>query len=364
MTRRAVVVCGGGPAGLATSIHLARAGLDVMLVERGDFDGIRVGEHVSARGARLLGGLGLDLAQAACAAQCTEVRSVWGSAEVRTVDSFFDPDGPGHLVARPAFDRALADLAAAAGVSVRPRCSIADVEARDSVWRLVLRSGPREAPVEEYAVAADFVVDATGRPALVARRLGARSAVVDGLAGVCGFLDAPLDPTYSVLVEATTDGWWYSASPPGGAGVATLMMDADALGGGERPERLWTEALRATVHTRARVESAQATLTEVAVRPAFSHCLDRFGGEAWLAVGDSALSYDPLSSAGIEKALAHGLSGARAIVAWSGGDDGPLRACSESNRTEFDRYLRDRARTYDTERRWSTAPFWERRHSS
>lgn len=45
----------------------------------------------------------------------------------------------------------------------------------------------------------------------------------------------------------------------------------------------------------------------VRVRPAESSRLDRAAGEDWLAVGDAASAWDPLSSQGVYRALVTGL---------------------------------------------------------
>lgn len=46
-----VIVVGAGPAGSATALHLARAGVDVLLLEKGTFPGTRCAGTASPRGA-------------------------------------------------------------------------------------------------------------------------------------------------------------------------------------------------------------------------------------------------------------------------------------------------------------------------
>ena len=89
--------------------------------------------------------------------------------------------------------------------------------------------------------------------------------------------------------------------------------------------------------------------------------LDRPTGPDWLAVGDAASSFDPLSSQGIYKALADGLKAAEAITAWLDGDTGALDKYAAFVASRFADYRRNRAYFYAVERRWAGSPFWARR---
>jgi flavin-dependent dehydrogenase len=90
--------------------------------------------------------------------------------------------------------------------------------------------------------------------------------------------------------------------------------------------------------------------------------LDRARGPGWLAVGDAASSFDPISAQGIHKALADALLAADAIAVWLGrGDARALDRYAAGVASRFDDYLQNRAYLYSLERRWVDAPFWARR---
>jgi flavin-dependent dehydrogenase len=90
--------------------------------------------------------------------------------------------------------------------------------------------------------------------------------------------------------------------------------------------------------------------------------LEPCAGPAWLAAGDAALSFDPLSSQGLLNALFTGLAAAETA-------DGYLSGRNESV-TEYvtvvdgirDAYRGHLAAWYRSETRWPRAPFWCRRH--
>ena len=84
-------------------------------------------------------------------------------------------------------------------------------------------------------------------------------------------------------------------------------------------------------------------------------------GRGWVAVGDAAIVFDPLSSHGIAKGVEHGMQAADAILAYLDGDDVALERLSDRFSTEFTDYEQKRIGYYSTERRWPHAPFWHRR---
>src|SRR5262249_55507657 len=110
-----VAVIGGGPAGLASAIALARENLSSIVVERTGYDEPRVGEHLPPSAKAKLVALGLRPNDHA---SCPGVRSIWGTQEAEDKDYLFSPDGEGVSLSRPQFDRMLASSATAAGAVV------------------------------------------------------------------------------------------------------------------------------------------------------------------------------------------------------------------------------------------------------
>jgi 2-polyprenyl-6-methoxyphenol hydroxylase-like FAD-dependent oxidoreductase len=89
----------------------------------------------------------------------------------------------------------------------------------------------------------------------------------------------------------------------------------------------------------------------------------RITGAGWLAVGDAACSFDPLSSHGVTWALESGLAAARALDASFRGDRRALDDYADRVEAAFHNYLQARADFYGRERRWPDSPFWRRRHT-
>jgi len=337
-----VAIIGGGPAGCACALSLrAHApALSVVLYEPSAYDTPRIGETLSPAARPLLEHLGVWTAF--LAQHHREVHgtaAAWGAAQAIDNDFVFAARGSGWHLDRASFDAMLAREASHRGVAIR-RETARDVDAR-------------------------FLVDATGASARFARQLGARVLDADTLLGFARFFDDDGRDDPRTFVESFADGWWYTAGLPNGRRIAACMTDADLARSLrlEEPEH-WMRALDAMPRTRSLMRHARAS-GPIVVRPSHSRVLDPVAGENWIAVGDAASTFDPLSSQGIVKALRSGIFASYAVGdALTRNDDTGLRRYRSFIRDEFDSYLTTRAKFYAEERRWEGREFWRRRHFS
>src|ERR1044071_7069474 len=83
----------------------------------------------------------------------------------------------------------------------------------------------------------------------------------------------------------------------------------------------------------------------------------------WLAIGDAAMSFDPISSQGLLNALFTGLAGAEAADRHLAGDTISLSAYARIIREFHAIYRSHLSQCYRAEQRWPQAAFWRRRHS-
>jgi len=87
-------------------------------------------------------------------------------------------------------------------------------------------------------------------------------------------------------------------------------------------------------------------------------------GETWMAAGDSAKSFDPLSSQGILGAMQSGVWSARTLNAqFSGTGEEAAVEYEAMNRRAFASYLTLHKAFYQMETRWPNSTFWSRRRT-
>lgn len=169
-------------------------------------------------------------------------------------------------------------------------------------------------------------------------------------------------PPLLTMLEAVEYGWWYAARLPDGRLAAAVASDPEsiksaALGHNDS----WLERLRETNHMANQLSCCRFIDNSLVVCPAPSFLLDKPAGKGWLAVGDAASAYDPISSQGIHKALSDGLEAANAIAPWLDGGADKLAEYGSSVANRFDVYLKMRNFFYGVEKRWPASAFWWRR---
>lgn len=359
--RADAVVLGGGPAGAAAAMALAKAGAAVVLVERSRYTTPRVGETLApaVRAPLMRMEMWPDFA-AGGSLPSWGVRAAWGSEEPYERSFVFDAHGTGWHVDRAGFDAALATAAEARGVRVLRGARLLEA-ASDAEGGWALRV---DADGARASIRARVVVDATGRASTFARRMGARRQALDASVAVVGILPGPppeRDAGGYTLIEAVREGWWYSAPLPGGGLLAAFMTDADLrVPAGAGDARGWAALLAGAPRTQERARGF-GTAPAVRVACANSSRLSAAWGAGWLAVGDAAAAQDPLSGDGVVRALESGARAARCILEQWAGDGTAAGRYAARIDDDFDTYLRRRHAFYSREPRWPASPFWARR---
>ncbi len=348
-----VTVIGGGRAGCAAAIALSAAGRSVAVLERTHYERVRVGEILPPAAKPALCALGVwDRFQDSGFTRSPGIVSAWGQAQPYANDYIANPYGHGWHIDPSRFDRMLADAARAAGATVHTGAGAASCRRTDAGWLTIARAGD-----QQLCLRSDFVIDATGRPSWLARRLGQRRLVYDRLVAIVGVIDRAEDEQTRdrrTLIESDRDGWWYSADLSKTRGVGVYMTDADLLGARRRPTDQWWHTAPLT---RARIGPTIDNVDLRIVSAATSRLPTVTDGARWLAIGDAAIACDPLWGQGIVSALASGRSAAQALT----GRPEALAEFAFAAQRRFDDYLRLRTHYYRRETRWPHSVFWARR---
>lgn len=364
--RRQVVIIGAGPAGSAAALALRRAGIDqLVIVEAGHLDNTRVGESIPPDTRLLLQELevwrdfereGHEICYGSC--------SSWGHDDLGYNDFITNPHGNGFHLDRLRFDRFMAGKAEQAGAELYRGLRFEQAAALpEGGYRLrLLGEGKNDRFLD-----ARYVIDAGGTAARFARKQGARRIEYDKLICVTGFFQLPEQGAFSrlTMLEAVENGWWYAAKLPNRRLAAAFAGDPDYIQEyGLRDKAAWHAALKTTRHLAPALGDTPLLDEALLSRPVSSSVLDTPAGKDWLAAGDAASTYDPISSQGIYKALSDGLAAGRAIASALQGDQTQLQSWPDFIAGRFREYLSMRDHFYSLERRWPESAFWKRRRQT
>ena len=358
-----VAILGSGPAGCATALALERKGVSrVCIVDPGRSLAPHLGETLPPETRLVLDELGLwdgFIAERheACLGSC----SSWGSDTLGYNDFLLSPYGRGWHLDRSRFNAFLLRNATSRGIAVISGARLLACQSdRKKGFRLHLKALDGAAST----LTARYVVDATGFRSAFARRVGAQPVSFDRLTFIYGFFDAHTGATASELtmIEAAEEGWWYAAGLPERRVAIAFATDPQIVRARMlSAEDRWFARVLRTRYIAPRLDRCRFVRGSIVVRAAPSYLLDRVAGARWLAVGDAAAAYDPLSAQGIHKALADGLKAAETIAAALASDTDIAPAYAASIGDSFEEYRTNRNFFYRLETRWAGSSFWQRR---
>jgi flavin-dependent dehydrogenase len=357
ISRFDLCVLGGGLAGSAFAILMARRGARVVLVEKTGFEVLRAGEHLppQARGALRALKCAADLFRGSVI-ESPGILSRWMSRTALFKPYIGHAEGFGLNLTRRHFDAALFNQAQRSGVTTHQRASLKSAVRANGAWEIAVHVGE-----ERVSLCAQRVVDASGSTSVFARRQGAQwHSHGDMIAAVGRLRPAHGGPADNLClqVDACPRGWW-SVTPTRHDVIATFYSSAATKRGMRIDARRWWHwGLEAAPGVRERLHRTTVGLEEVRIVPAFPRLLRTMYGTEWFAIGDAAATHDPLSGHGIEYALESAFRAAEMASV-----DVPLERLGpvyqEAITGRFARHIVNRARAYaEAAPMFPGAPFW------
>lgn len=351
--RSDIVIIGGGPAGAACALALARGGARCILLERSPAPVWKAGEVIDARVQAPLRELGVwEPFVARGYPRSAGTVSAWGPG-VEEKSAAASPYGGSFLVDRADFESMLLGAAARAGAPVLQGAQAQAAERAGSEWSIHVRRGPETLEV----LRTPLLIEATGRGRSFTGR-GERVRV-DSLVALLAYPSTEPVQDLRFSIEAVPGGWWYAAALPSGKAVLAFMTDADLLPAGSAArEQFFLRQLERSPIVRSRCSPA-GLAGKVRAAPAMSTIRRTLRGDGWVALGDAAATYDPLTGTGVTVALSKGLGLARLLL--SEPSAAAFARYEQAERAAFDDYLAVRRSIYQGETRWPDALFWQRR---
>lgn len=353
-----VLIFGSGPSGAVAAFALSILGRRVLVVTSRIAPPSSIGEVLPSATVPILRKLGLlSIFLSQDHKVCSGTLSSWGSSQPTEMDALNNIYGAGWHLDRHRFNSWLqlqAELAGAIFCETRERPLLAR-KARQ--WEVSLSNG--------QFIRCKWTIDATGRRCAIARQHGAVRFTSDRLVGTYAVFHPgkALDADSRTMIEAVPGGWWYTALVPSGNRIVAFFTDKDLLGAASvRSAIPFQAALQNTLLLNERVLSRGYVLAQ-APRGADSSSawLSNVFGNGWLAIGDAALSFDPVSSQGLFHALYTGMKGADAVDAALGGRENEIIQYALRINSIRTAYRSNLSTCYRSETRWATSQFWLRR---
>ncbi len=365
MQQTDVLIVGGGPSGASAALSLLNySTCDVTIVEQSDFSQTRVGEHVSSSIFDLIHYLQLNKSdfEKDSFIPSFASKTYWGSDEVSTTNAIFTTDEATFQMDREKFDFKLIEVAAKRGATIYPRTKcVAYTQLEDKTWQVSL-THPSEG---KFIIKANYLVDATGRESNVCRKVNVPSKKIDSLMGIGLFLELGNNSKkFEQTLESVELGWWYAACLPNNKMVMTLFTDADIISEHKLHQlESWNQILQKSKHIKHLIHDARALSDKLWVRNAQTQLCDPRSIERFVAIGDAAVSFDPISSMGIGFSISSACFAAKHIANELEENRSTIDVLQEDIIQNFNHYLKIRAEYYQMEKRWPSSKFWQRRAS-
>ncbi|HEV2377119.1 MAG TPA: tryptophan 7-halogenase [Streptosporangiaceae bacterium] len=307
-----VAIVGGGPGGSAAAIHLAKQGIESVIIEREKFPRFHIGESLTGGSGDLLREMGLE--EAMMARYHPVKYGIWifgpsGRANwwvpIRTRTPQGQRDTFSWQVRRSDFDTFLLDTAIERGTTVLAGRATAPIVTADGAVTGVHVEMPDGSGLD---VQSDVLVDASGQKTFLSNagltgpksrgRYSRQIAIYSHFTGVLRDDGDQWGNTLTFLRQK--HHWcWFIPLDSEVTSIGFVVPGDYYQSCGESPEEFVTRELREFHPELIRRVAAARRVEDVHATSNYSYEISDFTGRGWLCVGDAHRFVDPLFSFGV-----------------------------------------------------------------
>ncbi|MBL3656272.1 tryptophan 7-halogenase [Fulvivirga sediminis] len=357
MTLQKIAIIGAGPAGCACAIRLAQiTNYQITIITTSEKD-FYIGECVPPEIKHSLITLNvfnefLNDQHIPSFGSC----SYWGSPNPGYNDSILNPHGHGWHLNRKKFNHLLMSTAAnKPNINLIDNCTLRKITDPQTLIY-------KDSDGLHHTLSFDFIIDASGAKSIVAKSFGEvqhhdTSLICIGLKFT---QKKAVLPSHLTQIEAVKNGWWYATSLPHKEALIALFTHSTIVKDLHLNQlHPWQKRLQNT-HTEKWLQDHHYSPAskDLIMFPAHSFCLSSIYGKNWLAIGDAAMCYDPITSNGIIKAVTEGIRAAEALKNENSCHQ-DIKHISKDIKANYDHYRHVRSLYYNIEQRWPNSPFWQ-----
>jgi flavin-dependent dehydrogenase len=329
-----VIVVGGGPAGATIATLLARQGRRVLVFEKARHPRFHIGESLLPANVPLLEQLGVLEQVAAIGMPKWGVEFVSPQhaepAQIEFADAWDKSQPMAWQVRRAEFDHILLNQARRSGAEVQEDTAVTAVAFDGQGVSVTARQG-----TQQLQRRARFLVDASGRDALLATQLGwkRRSKRHNSAALFAHFRGArrlPGRQEGNISIFWFRHGWfWFIPLADGTTSVGAVCWPEYLKSRRGPLQQFLLDTIAAVPALAARLEGATLVDDKVWATGNYSYSSSHCTGERFLLLGDAYAFVDPVFSSGVYLAMVGAFEGVDVIAAAL---DEPQRQAAASRR--------------------------------
>ncbi|WP_108868329.1 NAD(P)/FAD-dependent oxidoreductase [Aquimarina aquimarini] len=350
-----VVIIGKGIAGLVLSFLLEKEGINHLVLDRANKKkNMALAETLPPSAIPLLQSLGLYNVFIENVIQKTYgYHSLWGNERIIDHNFFFNP---GHNNGLKIDKKAITtSLQKGTEKHIVAYEHLSEIQVSKEEISIAITHNGQQRKIE-----CKIVIDATGRNRAVLKKLNIPIKQYDTIRSFSCHVPRIKHPklVHSVFVESFEHGWGIVSGLDEKTSVFSIFTNkGNSIQKKLKNYKKWPSVLSETSILK------DFWVNDITIKilgaDANSAKPIKVAGENWLAIGDAALSFDPLSSHGITNAIFMAKEASNAIV-----------DCLKHNKKDgftsyekkilsiFDRYWIQRKQLYKTETRWKSSFFW------